>query len=184
MTQTKTNYVAIEGFDLAKWYEDFFLDESDSILNHMPGDMILKLAVMDHKGFTLSGDDTSAPVGYRIVRKRCDFLKFPCSDAVCLFISMLGDRPGKLVMICVAYAIAWDVRKETLLPDLCPQIVAPNMDWILELHNEGFKAGDEFIPCDSFGFPGEEHLHKMWDAQKIGGGNGLDTVYFKDPSIL
>lgn len=171
MSERKTNYKSVPGFDLLGWHDSFLLDESDSVLNHISFEQLIQLSMLDQTGSRIDMQDPDTPIGYKITRKRTNQLKFDCTDNVCLFLSCLCDRPGKIVMLCVAYAIAWDTREHWMLEP--HKFTKPNMDWILEIHSRGFRAGNEFIPCDSFGLPGEEHLSKMWAAQKVDTEHGL-----------
>jgi hypothetical protein len=183
-THTTTNYVC-NGFDVGRFYDEFFQDESDSVLNHIDHSHVVALGLMDMRGFVLDVDAHDTPVAYKIMRKRADHLKFPLSDAACLFLSSLGSNPGKLVMFCVAYAVAWDTRSQFMLEH--EKFKKPDMQWLLEMHNSGFSCGHKdphgphWIEADLWGIPGEEHLSKMWDSQKLANGsNGLDHVYLKE----
>jgi hypothetical protein len=198
-TEPRTTKYSVPGssFDLLDWWDNFWQDESDSVLNHMEFRDLLTLAVYDdhltHK-HNVEGTDykavseTCKRVGglMQIIRYRTLAIDFPCTEGVCAFIHQLSNgKPGQAIMFLTALAVTWEQNGGF------GQAI-PNVAWLLEMWNHGFIAGKadtmngpEFIHSPEWGIPGPAHLESMWRKQKAHGdeamkfGNYLDHIDVK-----
>jgi len=175
--QTTGKYVAPQGFDLMAWYDELWQNEDANILDIIGLDIYGKLIEMDAVGFVMPEEKSNQ--AFAITRKRCDYWKFPATDAVCLLISLLCDRPGKIVMLITGLMIAWENRELLSMPGLLSD--KADMAWISQYFNAGFNCGREFINAPNWGFPSEAHFHVMWDNQKCDGANYLDIITINEP---
>lgn len=93
----------------------------------------------------LDGED-KPPLAYQIADERLAFHNVPVERRVLLMIASLCDRPGTVVLYCAAVkAIAMKV-----------------------LAGEGKPVTfSHFIEAFPMGFPTEEELHRIWEAQKV-----------------
>ena len=194
-------------FDLDAWYDEFFQNEDASVLDHMDVTSLIELAAMDQKllenhfqNGTLYDEVSDACRGLggmlMLVRMRTLHLDFRCTEGVCAFIVQLSQTSAQGVMYSVAFAMAWDNRE----PDMIYKLLGgddifkdiPTMNWVLNMYNNGFACGPRdnplWIQSNSWGIPSQDHLHKMWEKQKMigaargilkcGSDNWLDTVEF------
>lgn len=181
-----TSKYSVPGFDIVNWYEEFWQDESDSIMNHITHDDFIALCCLD---IQLLEQHTSNGTNYLeisktcqdlggmmlLVRKRTLWLDFPCTEGVCAFIQQISKTPGRAVMLCTALALAWEQRNQDMIVSIHGDerfADIPSMDWIANMFNSGFvvgqksKEGPQWIDCDMWGFPDAAHMKLMWDRQK------------------
>lgn len=152
----------VEGFNLLKWYIDFWSDESEDLRAVVPEPVLNGLRLAD----VLNTDDFAitevSPPLVRIVHNRCLALKFPATDALIWLIARLSPLPGAAVMWSSALAMAWRDADHQLF-------VRPDMTWFMSDHTTLYGIAGA-------GIPGSHHLECMWGLQKIGGRNALDFI--------
>jgi hypothetical protein len=78
------------------------------------------------------------------------------TDSVIGVCALLSDRPGMAVLYAATIAAMYEKHGHVVMRDLV-----------------------EFFPD---GFPTEEEIHKIWTAQKIGGGNSVDNKAAWEPA--
>lgn len=153
----------VKDFDLLNWHIEFWSDESRNLLDCIDLHVINTLRANDvglTKTLGIDINDPEIPFLIRLARQRCDRLNFPATDPMCWLIAILANNnPGIAVMWCTALALAWQ-SSDTLHKE-------PNMAWFMSAYQEKQRF---------LGIPSAEHLERMWDNQKISGGNALDFV--------
>lgn len=205
MPDTVTRYEAAEGFEVVSWYEEFWQDESDSVMSHMTFEEFMQLCILDFRLLDKHAEEktnyldiskTCLELGgmMLLARRRTLHLEFPCTEGVCAFIAQLSDTPARAVMYCTALALAWEQRFpdmiSTLIGDSCYADI-PSMNWIANMFNSGFVVGEKspegpmWLETDMWGIPGADHMRRMWEKQKRTArkphesDNFLDTVRVK-----
>lgn len=94
--------------------------------------------------------DTAMPLAIQIAKTRLAAFNVPASDAAIVMIAQLCDRPGTIVLYCAALKVLADrLGRAATVSDLC----------------EAFPMG----------FPDDEALTAIWDAQKVRDGKGPDN---------
>lgn len=171
------------GFNLARWYDEFFRDESDSIEKFVSHEMLCSLLdnevtmdapleVRKASRLYIDPDDETVPFPVRLVRLRANHLGFQASDAMCYLIACLASSPAIAVMYTVAFACAWQgnqANEKLHGPSTAVgyqhdfklvSMTIPNMLWLLNGESPNHEHGF------GFGVPGAEHLREMWHKQK------------------
>jgi hypothetical protein len=196
-TRLVRRYVAAH-FNLSRWYDEFFRDESDNVEKFVSREMLCSLfdneITMDRPQeerkagrLYIDTDDETIPFPVRLARRRADAIGFQASDSMCYFIACLASSPAIVVMYTVAFACAWQdnqAREKLHGPSTAVgyqhdfklvSMTTPNMLWLL---NGEYPSNEHGF---GFGIPDATHLEKMWTAQKqVDGkgmrGNALDIV--------
>lgn len=197
-------------FNLARWFNEFWSDESGSAAKHINTDMLTRLFYLDScaskgKPHPLAFDekDQSVPFAIRLVKSRAQSLHFDITPGMCYYIAALGATPAQLVMFTTAVALAWADTQ-------CRQIMhgpstamgtrdvdlgrietfdTPCLDWLCHGNILDVSEGNWIHEI-----PGPQHLRKMWDLQKIsdselrhqfaGRDNFLDVIRVITPEML
>lgn len=88
---------------------------------------------------------------YQILDKRAEFIGLKLNKYAKVLLALLADRPGTIVMY-LYYLKRYQMTIDSAIT-------------IGQIAN--------IFP---FGFPTEQALNKLWDSQKVQGGNLLDTI--------
>lgn len=193
----------VSGFNLARWHKEFFAGaDAPLIHDNLTVDFLLKLLEIEalemaakeskdpsKKPSILDTTSEDAPFIIRVIRARANAIHFSITDTACIFLGCLCNTPGQAVMHVIAAACSWQQSLiAAKLAQKPPAYDVANVAWFL--HG---SLPSLITLClgqtPSLKIPSDEHLHKMWDLQKVPhknnvSDNALDQITLVDQESL
>lgn len=145
---------ADEKMSIFRTWADSFLQAPVEPMSKTTSGIFVTLILLEQQGKEVPPQVKEA-FQYQVLSKRADWIKLGVNHHVVSFIASICQSPGELVMYC--YALKhWQVQNKKPL----------TMFMIAEIF--------------PFGFPNRDTLEILWDQQKIGGANLLDSIMASD----
>lgn len=145
---------ANEKMEIFRAWADSFLQAPVEPMSKSTSGVFITLTLMENKKEPIP-EQLHSVFQFQLFRKRGVWIGLRATDHACAFIASLCSSPGELVMYC--YALKhWQTLNSK---DITIATIA------------------DIFPM---GFPMNDALEDLWDQQKIGGANMLDSISASD----